>query len=434
MLSGNARARRAPRPRQMTPTKTSRRALLRAAALLPVAGIDARRAVASVAAPAAATEPSSQPGALSRADFALGDQTYLDAAAVHPLSTHAAAAMRAYLDRRAGMRHRLEGDTDPRALFAQLINARPEEVAVVTSTSVGENYVVNGLGLRGSRDRVVTDSLHFMGSLYMYDELARSGLDVQVVRPRADHAIHLDDVAAKIDSRTRLVAVSLVSMTTGFKHDLKALCELAHSHGALVYADAVQAIGNIPVDVRDSGIDFLAASTYKWLMGDFGAGFMYVRADRLGALGRPVYGYEQLDFEMTKLPYDPQPGASGPMKQLQDAHGHLEIGSEAEGILVAAVDSMQRILAMGVDEIARRRQPLVDFLRAKLPPLGFEPLAPPSNAALICFGYPDADRRLRAKLNQANVRISIYTHRIRVAPSVYNDIRDMEKLVEVLAS
>jgi selenocysteine lyase/cysteine desulfurase len=169
-------------------------------------------------------------------------------------------------------------------------------------------------------------------------------------------------------------------------------------------------------------------------MGDFGAGFMYTRADRLAALGRPVYGYEQLDFEMANLPYDPQPGASGPMKQLQDAHGHVEIGSEAEIILVAAVDSMQRIAAMGVDEIARRRQPLVDFLRAKLPPLGFEPLAPPSNAALVCFAYPNADKRLRAKLNQANVRISLYTHRIRVAPSVYNDMGDMEKLVEVLAS
>jgi len=383
---------------------------------------------------AAAPEARSPQGVLGRADFALGDQTYIDAAAVHPLSNHAAAAMRAYIDRRMGMAHRLESDTDPRALFAKLINATPEEVAVVTSTSVGENYVVNGLGLRGSRDRVVTDSLHFMGSLYMYDELARGGLDVQVVRPRADHTIHLDDVAAKIDRRTRLVAVSLVSMTTGFEHDLKALCELAHSHGALVYADAVQAIDNIPVDVRDSGVDFLASSTYKWLMGDFGAGFMYVRADRLGSLGRPVYGYEQLDFDMANLPYDPEPGASGPMQQLQDAHGHFEIGSEAEGVLAAAGDSMQRILAMGVDEIARRRQPLVDFLRARLPPLGFVPLAPPLNAALACFGYRDADKRLRAKLRQANVRISLYTHRIRVAPSVYNDMRDMEKLVDVLSS
>jgi selenocysteine lyase/cysteine desulfurase len=419
----------------MTLTKTSRRTLLYGAALLPIAGIGAGRAeVAASAAAAPAAAPGSRPGVLTRADFALGDYTYIDAAAVHPLSIHAATAMRAYVDRRMGMRQRLESDTDPRALFAKLINASPAEVAVITSTSVGENYVVNGLGLRGSRDRVVTDSLHFMGSLYMYDELARSGLDVQVVKPRGDHAIHLDDVAAKIDHRTRLVAVSLVSMTTGFKHDLKALCDLAHSHGALVYADAVQAIGNIPVDVRDSGVDFLASSTYKWLMGDFGAGFMYVRADRLGSLGRPVYGYEQLDFEMARLPYDPQPGASGPSKQLQDAHGHVEIGSEAEGVLVAAGDSMQRILAMGVVEIARRRQPLVDFLRAKLSPLGFEPLAPPSNAALACFGYPDADKRLRAKLTRANVRVSLYTHRIRVAPSVYNDMSDMEKLVDVLAS
>ncbi len=218
-------------------------------------------------------------------------------------------------------------------------------------------------------------------------------------------------------------------MTTGFKHDLKALCELAHSHGALVYADAVQAIGNIPVDVRDSGVDFLAASTYKWLMGDFGAGFMYARADRLGALGRPVYGYEQLDFEMAKLPYDPQPGASGPMTQLQDAHGHLEIGSEAEIILVAAVDSMQRIAATGVDEISAPPPTAGGLLTRQAATAGVRASAPPSERrGSPALPIPTPRKRLRAKLNQANVRISVYTHWIRVAPSVYNDMGDMEKL------
>ena len=77
--------------------------------------------------------------------------------------------------------------------------------------------------------------------------------------------------------RTKLVAVSLVSMINGFQHDLKALCDIAHSRGALVYADIIQGAGAVPIDVHAWGVDFCACATYKWLMGDFGVG--------LGGLG-----------------------------------------------------------------------------------------------------------------------------------------------------
>ena len=81
-------------------------------------------------------------------------------------------------------------------------------------------------------------------------------------------------------------------MYNGFQHDLKAVCDLAHAHGAYVYADIIQAAGAVPIDVRASGVDFAAAATYKWLMGDFGLGFLYVREDLLDAvIQRPHWSY-----------------------------------------------------------------------------------------------------------------------------------------------
>src|SRR5581483_5159515 len=98
-----------------------------------------------------------------------------------------------------------------------------------------------------------------------------------------------------VDKNTKLIAVSLVSYINGFQHDLKGLCQLAHSHRAYVYADVVQAVGAMPFDVRSSGVDFCACSTYKWLMSDMGISFLYVREDLLPtAVRRTQYGERQI--------------------------------------------------------------------------------------------------------------------------------------------
>src|SRR5215471_1739589 len=217
----------------------------------------------------------------------------------HPVGVGAMRAVQQYLDYKAsggGTGGDYAGglQTRAKALFARLIHAKPAEVAFVPSTTVGENLVAASLNLPRAGGNVVTDALHFEGSLYQYGELARQGLELRIARPNKDWRIDLDSLSKLIDGKTRLVAVSLVSMINGFQHDLKALCDLAHSRGAKVYADAVQAVGAIPVDVHASGVDFLACSSYKWLMGDMGLGFLYVREDLLDGLPRTQYGFRQL--------------------------------------------------------------------------------------------------------------------------------------------
>lgn len=402
----------------------SRRSWLGGMALAPVVGLAGEARAETLTAPAPIAP-------ITKADFNLGGRTYLNNGGSHPLSLNAAAAMRAYIDGKTGGPRTRNPHGDPRAQFARLINAKPNEIAIIQATNVGENWVANGLMLRGSKKRVVTDGGHFMGSLYMYDELAKQGLDVQRVKVRPDGTVNLDDIAAKLNKNTALVAVSLVSMTTGYKYDLKALCDLAHSYGAWVHVDAIQAVGSTHVDVRDSGVDSLAAGTYKWLMGESGVGFFYVREDRFERLGRPVYGFAQVNFSMAKMPYDPvEPG--GAMTQRQDAQGHFEIGGEAGIALEAVQDSMARIQLMGIEAIAAHRRPLLAYLRETLPSYGYVPLAAQSDASLACFAYKDADEKLSAKLRAANITIAVYENRIRVAPSLFNDMDDMRKLADVL--
>jgi selenocysteine lyase/cysteine desulfurase len=319
-------------------------------------------------------------------------------------------------------------------LFAELIGARPAEISFVGSTMVGENLVAAGLGLGSGGGNVVTDALHFEGSLYLYGALQRQGLEVRIVKPRKDWRIHLEDLDRVIDGKTRLVALSQVSMINGFQHDLKAVCELAHARKALVFADVVQAAGAVPLDVRASGVDFCACSSYKWLMGDMGVGFLYAREELLGRVARRTqFGYRQLtkmDYHL--FPYDP-PGAEVlEWEAARDAGGHFETGTVANAAIACLTDSLRFLKEVGVERIQAYRQPMVDRVQRELPRLGFEPMTPPdSTSPIVTFALADT-RDVAAKLKRANVDVAVYPHRIRISPSVYNNQQDIDQLLEAL--
>ena len=227
--------------------------------------------------------------------------TYLNAAYTHPMSIASANAVKEYINFRlmnGNTRENFRTEWDKvKGMYASLINASPDEIAWIPSTMTGENLIVNGLGIPRSKDRIVTDGYHFDGSLYMYSQLEKTGADLHIIKPE-NNRITLEQLDKAITPGTKLVAVSLVSMVNGFQHDLKKLCEIAHSRGALVYADIIQAVGAVPLDVHDCKVDFCAASSFKWLMGDFGAGFLYVSKESMPFLHRSQFGYRQVT-EMT---------------------------------------------------------------------------------------------------------------------------------------
>jgi selenocysteine lyase/cysteine desulfurase len=299
---------------------------------------------------------------------------------------------------------------------------------------VGENLIVAGLGMPAAGGNIVTDALHFEGSLYLYGELRRQGLDVRMVKPK-DGRIDLNDVEKKIDKNTKLVAVSLVSMINGFQHDLQAVCERAHAQGAYVFADIVQAVGAVPIDVRRSGVDFCAAASYKWLMGDMGLGFLYVRENLLPRLRRSQYGYRQLsEMEYHLFPYDAPGSEPFEWKQAGGAGGHFEVGTVSNTTVAALSYSLDLLQRIGVEAIQSYRQPLLRRLQKEMPALDFEPMTPAeSTSPIVAFAVADTERFAK-KLIRANVDIAVYPHRVRISPSIYNDEGDIDRLLECLRS
>jgi selenocysteine lyase/cysteine desulfurase len=223
-------------------------------------------------------------------------------------------------------------------------------------------------------------------------------------------------------------------MINGFQHDLRAVCDLAHSRGALVYVDAVQAVGAVPVDVRATGVDFLACSSYKWLMGDMGLGFLYVREDLLDRLQRSQYGFRQLSgVQYHVFPYDPTGEAVMDWSQTSGAAGHFEVGTVSNTTLACLNHSLDYIQRIGVGNIQSHRQPLLNRLQKEMPRFGFEPMTPLDSASpIVAFAKKDT-RQASERLRRATIDIAVYPHRIRISPSVYNDQADIDKLLETLS-
>jgi selenocysteine lyase/cysteine desulfurase len=363
---------------------------------------------------------------------------YLNAAYTHPMSLGSLEKVRQYLDLRLAdgkAADTIDEDRNTaRTLFARLINADPDEISWIPSTMAGENVIVNGLGLSRSNARIVTDAYHFDGSLYLYDQLAKQGADVKLILPK-NNAISMADMDAAIKPGTKLVAVSLVSMINGFQHDLKALCDIAHSRGALVYADIIQAAGAVPIDVHDWGVDFCACATYKWLMGDFGAGFLYVRKDRLHLLKRSQYGYRQVkDMTSHIFPFD-KPGTP-PFEFVQGdkTRNYFEVGTLGNAAVPALLFSLDYLLNTGVQKIQTYRQPMLDKLQQQLPPLGFHAMTPPgSTSPIVSFAIEGAAKKLQKKMDDAGINIQLYENRLRISPSIYNTMDDISRLVAALS-
>jgi selenocysteine lyase/cysteine desulfurase len=410
-------------------------------------------AVASVAAASAtnAQNPSGTPDWTAvRKDFPwLQKRLWLSAADYHPIGIHSYKAMEDYL------KSRLYGDegfrterqqTEAKELFARLINARPAEIAFVQSTTDGENIVVSGMDLARQKGNIVLDDLAYQSSKFLYTMLQKEhGLEMRVVRHRTGKEGYLSidrrDMEKAIDRNTRLVTVALVSNINGYLHDIRSTTEIAHKNGAYVYGDIIQAAGGTPVDVRAMGIDFASCGAYKWLMGDFGFGFLYVREElQDSVVKRSRYGVRQFtspNRAQADSKFDLRPGAA-----------RYESGSLSYIGVAGAHAALKYIHSLGIENIRAHAKPLTDRLQRELPRMGYPALTPPDNPTpIVSFRLPEYEKTA-AKLRKAFQNTVVALRRweftsdsgevrilpgMRISPSVYNNEQDIDRLLEALA-
>jgi selenocysteine lyase/cysteine desulfurase len=272
---------------------------------------------------------------------------------------------------------------------------------------------------------VVLDELHFETSLYMYKSLEAKGLQLRLVKHR-NWSIDIEDMARAIDRNTRLVSMALVSNVNGYLHDARAIADLAHARGAYLYADMVQAAGAVPIDVRAMGIDFGTAATYKWLMGERGFGFLYVREDLQGTVVPTTrYGHRQIaNFDRVGVTWEPLPGAA-----------KYETGTFPNSLALVAAESLRYIEKLGLNNIRAHAQMLTNRLQDELPANGYRSVTPKGNETpIVAFELNDAAAAAK-KLKAGNIAATIIANekRLRLSVSVFNNQQDIDRVIQALA-
>jgi cysteine desulfurase / selenocysteine lyase len=314
---------------------------------------------------------------------------------------------------------------------AQLIGAMPQEVALVPNTTAGIGFVAEGYPWRAG-DNVVTLANEFPTNLYPWMNLASRGVETR--RVAVDQwSVDLNRVAEACDARTRLLAVSWVSYVTGYRIDVAEVVRLAHERGILVVLDAIQGLGVFPLDVRQAGVDFLAADGHKWLLGPEGAGVFFVRADHLNLLRPQNVGWHSVvrahEFGRGELAL--RTDAARYEGGSQNMVGTLALGASLRMLAELGLSSKQSPLADRVLEITAE---IVDRLESAGAVIvgGRDDR---HRSGIVSFDLPGRDlAAVRRHCLERGVVLSVRGGRLRVSPHAYANEEDVHRLVTALAS
>ena len=179
-----------------------------------------------------------------------------------------------------------------RGKCARFIGAHRDEITFTGSVSHGLNIVAAGLDWKPG-DNVICAETEFPANVYPWMNLQRRGIEVRMA-PAHDNRILVEDIAGLIDSRTRLVAVSYVEFSSGYRNDLDSLAEVCHNRGVYLSVDGIQGLGALQFDVGRTPADFVATQAAKWMLGPIGAGFLYVRRERQAELEPVISGWRSV--------------------------------------------------------------------------------------------------------------------------------------------
>lgn len=375
--------------------------------------------------------PSLIPGSdAARALFPITEHTtFLNHAAAAPLSTRVSGAMHEWVETWASKGGRDDGFpplNEFRVRLAQLINAAPEEVAIIPNTSEGLLLVAMGFPWREG-DALLTAEGEFTANIYPWMPLQERG--VQIIRlPARDHRILLEDVEAALrdNPNIRLLALSFVGFAAGFRNDLAALSRLCREHDVRFCVDAIQGAGAIDIDVEAMGIDFLSAGGPKWLMGPIGAGIFYVRRGLIPTLQSGHHGWlstAEMDFFRHDLPWS-------------ETATRFEAGTLPWPSLHGLVASAETLLEVGIPNIERHVLALGDALIEGLEAKDYTVATPQGRGergGIISFSDPKRTPADIVKLlDEQHITVSARGPFVRVSPHFYNNDADIERLLAAL--
>ncbi len=353
--------------------------------------------------------------------------TYLNTAAEGLLSTDCSDALAAYV------RHKSTGSLGRPALYAmeretvgltaELLGTSPESVAFLSNATEGVNLLANSLEWREGDEVLITD-LEFPSNVLPWLRLKDRGVDVRVVRSVAG-LLRLDDFTAQLSESTKMVSVSLVSYKSGTRIPfVSQLAEEVHRAGAILCLDATQGLGRVPVPL--DGVDYMVASSYKWLFTPHGLGITYCAPallDRIHPATAGWYGVPNIFTPDRFERFEYKPGAA-----------RLTSGMPNFPSIFALNASLRYLLDIGVERLDKALRPIVTKMRDGLADLGLElltPADPAFQAGIVSFAHLDATR-IGPALAEDDIIVWANDGRVRSAIHLYNEPNEVDRYLSAV--
>jgi selenocysteine lyase/cysteine desulfurase len=314
-----------------------------------------------------------------------------------------------------------------RRLVAEMLGARPEQVAFMRNTSDGISTVANGLDWRPG-DNLVTFHNEFPSNLYSWLRVRDAlGVEVRLCEERQGR-VDVDELIGMIDERTRLVAISHVQYASGFRADLERLGRAARAHDALLVVDVIQALGVVPIDVESELIDVAAGACHKWLLTPEGVGLLYLSARARERIQPTLVGWTSV----------PNPEDYGNFEQGWNK-GTLawETGTGPVALIHGLEASLNLLSEVGISRIQTHLATLTDYLCERLQHTDYEVVSsrrPGEKSQIICIRHTagPTSMDLYAHLKERKIITAPRGDRLRVSPHFYNTLEEIDQLVKAL--
>ena len=311
-----------------------------------------------------------------------------------------------------------------RELFARLIGAGPDDIAVVPSASEGA-YQVASTQTWDERPGLVTTDLEFPSLGHVWLAQQGRGAEVAFVEHH-DGLVDAEDYAARITERTRLVSVPLISYANGLRFPVREVAALARERGARTFVDAYQGLGVEPVDVAELGCDYLVSGSLKYLLGISGIAFLYVRPGLGDAVSPPLTGWfgraNPFEFDPRHLDYP--------------AHARrFEAGTPSIPSAYGAVAGMTLLQQVDASRVRDHLRGLTAQLQQRLLDAGEQlrsPLEDARRGPLVALRDRDPDA-LAAFLADRRIVCSARGEVLRMSLHYYNNESDLDTVVRAIA-
>ncbi len=365
-------------------------------------------------------------------DFPIREHAlYLDHAAVCPLPTPVAEAMRRRIteQERTGFDQNSEWRNNQlgcRHLGSQLIGCAPDDISIIKSTSEGLSLIAEGLDLEEG-DEILVGAEEFAANVAPWLGLQRRG--VEVVRfPQPDGRIEPEVVESLIGDRTRVLAVSWVAFHSGWIAPLAQLSRLCREHGTLLVVDAIQGLGVLPMHMGTLGVDALVADGHKWLLGPEGCGLMATTPHLREKLHPVISGWRNVVLAPKNYFLDHLEHRSDGRRFEPGAANEIGVAG-----LAAALDILA---AVERDNIQTRVEMLSRLLTRILLAHGWDVYSPGAGhpiSGIVAARHPGiGPAEARRRLEERRVIVSVRQGNVRFSPHFYTTRGELEALDQIL--